>query len=188
MVIALAGMSGSGKTLLANFFRQQGLPVIYGGQLIIDAMLERGVDITADNERRFREDIRTRKGNGILAELALPVINNALTVSEHVIIDSLYSLGEYKILKAAFGNNFIVIAVVAPKEIRYRRLETRRDRPLTRSEAEARDSAELENIKKGPTITLADYTVVNDGEPSKIFAEAARILEDVGGAAIVRQH
>jgi dephospho-CoA kinase len=180
MVIAIAGMSGSGKSLLANFFRQRSLSVIYGGQLIIDAMMARGIDITPENERNFREDIRAKGGNAILAEMALPSIKNALLVSKPVIIDSLYSLSEYKTLKSAFGLDFIVIAVVAPKYLRYERLETRHERQLTRSEAEERDIAEVEGIEKGGPIALADYTIVNDAEPSKMFAEATTILDDLG--------
>jgi dephospho-CoA kinase len=180
MVIAITGMSGSGKSLLANFFRQHSLSVIHGGHLIIDAMVARDIDITPDNERKFREDIRAKRGKAILAEMALPSINNALLVSKHVIIDSLYSLSEYKTLKSAFGLDFIVLAVVAPKQMRYKRLQARHERPLTLSEAEERDLAEVEGIEKGGPIALADYTIVNDGEPSKMFAEATKILDDLG--------
>ena len=180
MVIAITGMSGSGKSLLASFFRQHSLSVIHGGQLIIDAMVARGIDITPHNERKFREDIRAKRGKAILAEMSLPSINNALLVSKHVIIDSLYSLSEYKTLKSAFGLDFIVLAVVAPKQMRYKRLQARHERPLTLSEAEERDLAEVEGIEKGGPIALADYTIVNDGEPSKMFAEATQILDDLG--------
>src|SRR5262249_7854229 len=145
------------------------------GQIIIDAMMARGIDITPENERKFREEIRAKRGKAILAEMALPSINNACLISKHVIIDSLYSLSEYKTLKSAFGVNFIVIAVVAPKQLRYKRLEGRHERPLTRSEAEERDFTEVEKIEKGGPIALADYTIVNDGEPSKMFAEAMKI-------------
>jgi dephospho-CoA kinase len=180
MVIAIAGMSGSGKSLLANFFRQRSLPVIHGGKLLIDAMKECGIDITPDNERKFREEMRAKKGESIFAEMALPAINDALRLSKQVIIDSVYSLSEYQTLKSAFGNDLVVIAVVSPKQLRYKRLETRRERPLTRSQAEGRDFAELEEIEKGGPIALADYTIVNDGEPSKLFAEATKILEGLG--------
>ena len=180
MVIAITGMSGSGKSLLANFFRQHSLPVIHGGQLIIDAMTARGIDITPESERKFREGIRAERGKAILAEMALPSISSALLASKHVIIDSLYSLSEYKTLKSAFGSDFLVIAVVAPKQIRHNRLGTRHERPLTRAEAEERDLAEVEEIEKGGPIALADYTIANDGEPSKMFLEATKLLDDLG--------
>ena len=183
MVIAITGMPGSGKSLLANFFCQQhSLSVIQGGQLIIDAMVAQGIDITPENERKFREDIRAEKGKAILAEMALPSINDALLASKHIVIDSLYSLSEYKTLRSTLGPNLIVIAVVAPKQMRYKRLKTRHERPLTPSEAEDRDFAEVERIEKGGPIALADYTVVNDGEPSKMFAQATRILDDLNRA------
>lgn len=180
MVIAIAGMAGSGKSLLANFFRQRSLPVIHGGQLIMDAMVARGIPLAPESERKFSEDIRAKHGRAILAEMALPSIKNALLLSGHAIVDSLYSLSEYKALKSAFGLDFIVIAIVAPKQLRYERLETRHERPFTRSEAEERDLAEVEKIEKGGPIALADYTIVNDGEPSKMFAEAEKILGDLG--------
>jgi dephospho-CoA kinase len=180
MVIAITGMPGAGKSLLASFFRQRSVPVIHGGQLLIEVMAEHGIDVTPDNERKFREDIRVKKGEAILVEMALPSINSALLSSKYVVVDSLYTLSEYMALKSAFGTDFLVIAIVAPKQLRYKRLVTRYERPFSQSEAEERDLAEVERLEKGGPIALADYTIVNDGEPLKMYAEASRILDSLG--------
>lgn len=60
----------------------------------------------------------------------------------------MYSFSEYKFLKAKFSHDLVVIAVHATKEIRYTRLQTRKVRPLTREQVDARDYAEIENIEK----------------------------------------
>ena len=57
--------------------------------------------------------------------------------------------------------------------MRYERLARRRERPLTREEAVARDWAEIERLEKGGPIAIADYTFNNDGA----VADLIRMLD-----------
>lgn len=94
----------------------------------------------------------------------------------NVVLDGLYSWDEYIILREKFNNSLKVIAVVTDKEIRYQRLAMREIRPLTREEAEQRDIAEIENIKKGGPIAFADYYLYNNGTKEETENELKKIL------------
>ena len=72
-----------------------------------------------------------------------------------------------------------VIAVVAPRNLRYHRLANRPERPFTHQEAEERDWAEIENLEKGGPIANADYFILNDGDIDRLHDQIDAVLETV---------
>ena len=175
--IAIVGMTGSGKSLLASYFKQQGLPVIRFGQIVIDEIARRGLIVNERNERMVREEIRCSDGMDVCAKRSLPAIQSALTARGTVVLDGLYSLAEYKTLRSTLRENLVVVAVFTPRDIRYTRLASRSERPLTRTEAEERDMAEVEHIEKGGPIALADYVLLNDGTQEALRDGAELLLK-----------
>jgi dephospho-CoA kinase len=93
-----------------------------------------------------------------------------------VVIDGLYSWEEYTFLKAYYGNNFHVVAVWASPGTRYARLTSRLNRSLTIDEAISRDVAEVENLKKGGPIAMADFTIINESCLRNLKKEVKRII------------
>ncbi len=115
---------------------------------------------------------------GAFAILNLPKFKRLLRKG-NTIGDGLYSFEEYKILKKAFGQKFITIAIYSPPNLRHKRLFQRKVRPLTRKEAAARDFSEIENLNKGGTIALADYTTINDGSLRAFKARLTKIYREI---------
>jgi dephospho-CoA kinase len=101
------------------------------------------------------------------AKLSVPRIDEALQKS-NVVVDGLYSWEEYIYLKDYYGDKFQVVAVWSAPEDRYRRLGSRKIRPLTPQEAASRDRAEIENLNKGGPICMADFTILNNGSMSHL--------------------
>ena len=132
MIIAIVGMTGSGKSILADVLRKEGIPVIRFGQFVVDEMARRGLPEGPESERTVREDLRKLHGMDALAKLALPAIGEQLARSPVVGIDGLYSYSEYRTLKNAFGDDLLIIAVYTSRALRHRRLQSREERPLTR--------------------------------------------------------
>lgn len=164
-------MTGSGKSVASDFFVGKGFQYLRFGQIVLDEVKKRGLTPTEENERPIREEFRKEHGMGAMAILNLPKFKELLKKGP-TIGDGLYSFEEYKILKKEFGDDFITIAVYAPPKLRYERLEKRvlaksdtalRDRPATKTAAESRDYAEIENLNKGGPIAMADYTILNTG-------------------------
>lgn len=162
MIIAAVGMPGAGKSVFCDRLKAQGLPVIYFGGLILEEVERRGLQVTAENERAVREDLRASLGMDAMAQLALPALRDHHAAGQWCGIDGLYSFSEWRTLKAAFDNALIVVAIVAPAQLRYVRLARRPVRPLTHEEALGRDISEIEKLEKGGPIAIADRFIVND--------------------------
>lgn len=175
MIIAVVGMTGSGKSVMCEVLKAQGIPVIRFGQFVIDEMERKGLPKGPESERIVREQLRAERGMDALAQLAEPAIRDHLAKAGIVGIDGLYSYSEYRTLKDAFGEQLVIVAVFTPKALRYRRLSERHERPLTPVEAADRDRAEIEIIEKGGPIALADHTLLNSGTTEEL-AEVCRSL------------
>ncbi|CAK0741737.1 conserved hypothetical protein [Gammaproteobacteria bacterium] len=173
--IALVGMPGSGKSVVTMHLENRGLKRIYFGDLVLREVAARGLNLTPDNERQAREDLRCSHGMAAMAILSLPAIRQALKENS-VVIDGLYSFTEYKFLHEELGDNLVVLAVVSARALRYARLAQRPVRPLTLAEAEARDMAEIERIEKGGPIAIADHTILNDGTQEALLAMVDGLL------------
>jgi len=162
-IVALVGMCGSGKSIVADYYKEKGYQSVYFGGVTLEEIKRRGLEVNEANEKLVREDLRKIHGMAAFAILKLPEIEAALKKG-NVIIDGLYSWSEYKVLKEKFGEAMLVIAVFTPRLVRYERLAKRPVRPLSEEEAFGRDKAEIENSEKGGPIAEADYTLVNDGD------------------------
>ncbi len=178
--LALVGMPGAGKTLCAKHLEQQGYFQFRFGGIIVDEVKRRGMTVRPENERIVREDLRQAHGMDAIARLALPRLKEALTVHTCIIIDGLYSFSEYKLLRTELGKDMVVVAIAAPRRLRYERLANRDVRPLTPDEAQQRDWQEIETIEKGGPIAIADYTLVNDGEPEQLLDKLDTLLNQLG--------
>ena len=159
-------------------FRDREFTTVRFGDITDDELKRRGLELNEANERRAREDLRKKHGMDAYARLSLPRIDAALKNS-NVVVDGLYSWEEYLFLKDNYGRDFIVVAVWSSTQDRYARLGKRKIRPLTPQEAASRDRAEIENLNKGGPITLADYTVLNDGLLAGLQAQVERIIGEL---------
>lgn len=163
-IIALVGLAGSGKSSAVDYFTQKGIPKIYFGGIIYQAMNEAGIEPTWDNQQIFREEIRTREGKDFVVKRVVTGIRNLIQAGQKkIVLDGLYTWSEYKILKHEFPGQLSVIAIVTPKHLRYRRMTKRPERPMQPREVDRRDWSEIENLEKGGPIAIADYFVINDG-------------------------
>jgi len=160
-VIAVIGMCGSGKSEAVKYFERNGYRKVYFGEVVIDELKSRGLVINEKNERIVRESLRKEFGMGVMAIKSIDKIKNYLNYS-NVVIESLYSWEEYKILREEFGDSFKLLNIFTTKSLRYQRLKDRPFRPLTNEEAKSRDFGEIEKLDKGGPIAFADFTVFND--------------------------
>ena len=178
--LALVGMPGSGKTLCAKHLEEQGFFQFRFGSIIVDEVIRRGWDVNPENERIVREEFRAKEGMDAIAKRALPLLKDALEKHKCIIIDGLYSFSEYKTLRHELGEDMVVVAIAAARNLRYQRLAHRDIRPLTAAEAQARDWQEIEKIEKGGPIAIADYTLVNDGSSEELLQQLDNLLLKLG--------
>ena len=177
--LALVGMPGARKTLCAMHLQERGFFQFRFGSIVVDEVARRGLPLNPNNERIIREEFRAQDGMDAIAKRALPLLKQALGTHKSIIIDGLYSFAEYKTLKKELGEDMIVVAITAPRNQRYARLAERRERPLTRAEAQERDFREIEKIEKGGPIALADYTLLNDSTPEDLLQKLDDLLAEL---------
>lgn len=185
-LVCIVGMTGAGKSIVADEFVKVGHGFFRFGQITLDECIKRG-DASEKMQKEIREGFRAKHGMAAFAILNMPKIEGLLE-NGNTIGDGLYSWAEYKVLKKKYGKNFIVIAIYTPPEVRYERLEKRypdksdvdlRGHHFTREEAKSRDYVEIENSDKGGPIAMADYTIINIGDMEEVIKRTKEIIDEI---------
>ena len=180
-IVALVGLAGSGKSSAVEYLTQKGYPKVYFGGIIYKAMKEAGIEITWDNQKVFREEIREREGKDFVVKRVIKEVHDLMGAGQHnIVLDGLYSWSEYKSLKHEFPGSMTVVAIVTPKHLRKQRMSKRTERPMTPKEVDERDWTEIENLEKGGPIAIADYFIHNEGNLEQLHKQVDDSLNHVG--------
>ncbi len=180
-IIAIIGMAGTGKTATVDYLQKKySWPKIYFGDVIFDEMKKKKIKINWKNERTTRENLRKKYGMGAMAILSLSKVKKTLEKNNIVLIESLYSWDEYKIIKKTFGKKFSTLAIFTPRKLRAERLKKRKIRPIkTRKEFNKRDYTEIEGTDKGGPIAIADYIIINDSTINNLHKNIIKIIDKI---------
>ena len=179
-ILAVVGMSGSGKSVAVDYLTSLGYPKIYFGGMILREMERRGIVDTPENEKKFREEIREKEGKDWVVRQVIEEANRLIEAGQkRIVLDGVYSWTEYKILKKEFPREMTFLALVLPKKLRYKRVAERPDRPFRHNDIIERDRTEIENLEKGGPIAMADWYVLNDGEIEDTHKKIDIILREI---------
>lgn len=179
-ILAIVGMSGSGKSVIVDQITAMGVPKVYFGGMILKEMKKRDLEITPDNERDFREKIREKEGKDWVVRQAIAETNDLIEAGQkRIVLDGVYSWSEYRILKRAFPGVLTFIAVITSKPLRYERVARRPERPFDAKAIRERDISEIENLEKGGPIAAADYYILNDGTIEDTTRQLKAILTKI---------
>ena len=178
-LIAVVGMSGSGKSIATDYLENEGWTKLYFGGITYKLMAEAGIERTADgkSEKEFREKLRRDYGPECYAKFLEPDIKKALKKGD-VVLDGLYSWYEYKYLIERFPE-LKLVCIVVDKALRYERVNNRIDRPFNREDIMYRDVSEIENLAKGGPIAYSDYFLFNNGSLDDHHKRLLEILDDI---------
>lgn len=177
-ILAIVGLTGAGKTEAVEYVTSKQFPKVYFGGVVIQAVKDAGLDVTPENEQMMREKLRQDEGKDVIVKRIIKQLQELIEAGQkRIVADGLYTWTEYKALKHAFPGSVELIAVVAPRHLRYRRLAQRPVRPFTWDEAETRDWSEIENLEKGGPIAIADHYIINHGTVDELHQKIEAILE-----------
>ena len=180
-ILAIVGMSGSGKSVAVDYLTEKGYPKVYFGGMIYKEMEKRGIVRTEDgeSEKQFREMIRATEGKDWVVKQVIAEVKDLIAAGQkRIILDGVYSWTEYKILKREFPKNLSVVAVVVDKKLRYKRVAKRPGRAFDAAAIRERDRSEIENLEKGGPIAAADYYILNNGTVDELKAEIDAVLKE----------
>lgn len=179
-IVAVLGMPGSGKSEAIEYLMgKHSWPKVYFGDVTFDEMKRRNLERNQANERLVREDLRNLHGDDYYAQEVIKKIE-ALGDVPVVLVESLYSGDEYRVLRQHFRDHFSTVAIHARPRLRHERLINRPIRPLTLQESEERDWAQLNRLTQGTPIALADFMIVNEGELSDMQRALDTVVEQLG--------
>ncbi|MBQ6605956.1 AAA family ATPase [Candidatus Saccharibacteria bacterium] len=181
-ILAIVGMSGSGKSVVVDYLTEKGIPKVYFGGMIYKEMERRGIERTPDgeSEKRFREEIREKEGKDWVVRQVIKETDDLIDAGQRrIVLDGVYSYTEYKTLKQHYPGELTFVAVVVPKKLRYKRVAARPERPFNRAEIIERDRSEIENLEKGGPIAAADYYILNDGSVGEMHEKIEEILKEI---------
>ncbi len=182
-IVAVVGMSGSGKSTAIEYLTERGIPKVYFGGVIYKAMEEAGIPRTEDgeSEKKFREEIRQKEGKDFVVKRVIESTKKLIEAGQkRIVLDGLYSWTEYKILRKEWPTEMTVVAITVPKALRRKRLAERPDRPFDAKASAERDRSEIENLEKGGPIAIADYYVDNSGTIPEFHERFANLMKEIG--------
>ena len=177
-ILAVVGMSGSGKSVVVDYLTKKGYPKVYFGGMIYKEMEKRGIERTEDgeSEKKFREEIREKEGKDWVVRQVIAETHDLINAGQkRVVLDGVYSWTEYVALKREFPKCLTFIAVVVDKHLRYERVAKRPGRAFDGKAIRERDRSEIENLEKGGPIAAADYYILNNGS----IEDAERALDQI---------
>jgi dephospho-CoA kinase len=177
LVVGLAGMPGSGKSVVVNVARNFGYGVVVMGDEVREEAKRRGLDPTLENLGRLMLELRRVEGENAIAIRCIPKILE--DAHRKIIVDGVRSLAEVKEFRKNF-EKFVLVALHSSPETRFRRLYNRQrsDDPKNWEAFLERDMREL-NVGLGSTIAMAEYMIVNEKSLEYVKMKAEEIFRRI---------
>ncbi|WP_290816465.1 AAA family ATPase [Halovivax sp.] len=176
-VIGTVGLPGSGKGEAATVAREEGIPVVTMGDVVRQETADRGLDPAKDHGA-VAQALRDEHGPAAIAERSLPMIEDRLADHDAVLVDGIRSDVEVETFEAAFDENFTLVSIEAPYEVRRERLDLRgRDA----GEADGGESLESRDERElgwgtGEAMERADVVIENADALATFHERVRRVI------------
>ena len=173
-VIAFTGMPGSGKSEAVEIAKKLGINVIRMGDCVWDEVEKRGLKINDENVGRVADEMRKKHGMDIWARRTLEKIDRT---RDKIVIDGIRNIEEMDFFRKELGKDFLLVAIHASPETRYKRLLERKrdDDTLSVDKVKERDAREL-RWGLGILIALADVIIINEGSLEEFKTKVRELL------------
>jgi dephospho-CoA kinase len=178
-IIAFTGMPCSGKSIAVQIAKDKGIPVVRMGDQVWEETQRQGKPLNDKNVGDVANSMREKHGMDIWAKRTLEKIS-ALEKSATLVIDGARNQEEIDYFRKKLGNEFLVIAIDAPDEVRRKRAlaRGRTDDSKEIKDLEERDRREIRWGLKN-VIASADIVVSNEGSLEEFKEDMTLLLEDL---------
>lgn len=179
LILGVAGMPGSGKSLIVKAATENGYDTVVMGDVIRELARRRSLEPNPENIGRIMLELRETGGKAVIAQKCISKIEE--TKKRKVVVDGIRSLNEVEEFKTHFSK-FILVAICSSPETRFERLfrRQRSDDAKVWNVFHERDMREL-SVGLGDAIAMADYTVVNEEGLEKVKIKIEELLRKTEG-------
>ena len=164
LIVALTGMPGAGKTTVANYLAQKGIPLLIMGDVVREASQNEGLEPTSGNLAKLMIRLREKNGPEAIAHLIANKIKTMKNEDKEfavVIVDGIRSMAEIQVLKRVGQVKLLAIHGSILTRYSHIRERARSDVPSNINEFDKRDRVEME-VGISDAIALADETISNN--------------------------
>lgn len=177
-LIAFVGMPASGKSEAAAIAKKFGIPVVNMGDVVREETAQRGLLPTDENIGGTGTSLRREKGMDIVAKRCVPKIR--LIKNPVVVVDGTRNINEIEYFKKEFGNDFMLIAIHTPFDMRFERARkrSRSDDMNSAEELKRRDERE-KGWGLDKAIEKADINIDNIETIEKFQKQIEQLLRKI---------
>ncbi|TLX86353.1 MAG: dephospho-CoA kinase [Thaumarchaeota archaeon] len=164
LIVGLTGMPGAGKTTVANYLSQKGIPLLIMGDVVREVAENEGLEPTSDNLAKLMLRLRKRNGPQAVAHL---IVNKIKLMKKEdkqlsvVIVDGIRSMAEVQVLRRIGSIKLLAIHGSTLTRYTHVRERGRSDVPSNIGEFDKRDKIEMD-VGISNAIALADETISNN--------------------------
>jgi len=175
-VIAFVGLPLSGKTTASKIAEEMEIPVVCMGDVVREEAKRRGLPQTDEVLGSIANELREKEGMDAIAKRCIPTVRERGKDFGVVVVDGIRGIAEVERFKKEFGDDFVLISIEAPLEVRFQRALKRKRSDDIKSveELEERDKREL-LWNMGEAMRVANFTVENVGSLND-FKEKIKVL------------
>ena len=152
-------MPGAGKSTIADGLQFKGYDIINMGNAVRTEAKNRNLEPTGPNLGKLMLELREKKGQGAIAELVVPQIENSK--SNVIIIDGIRSNAEIEVLRNYGTVKLLAIHASTSTRFGFLKQRGRSDDPQTKENFEERDNREI-GVGISNSIALSDETISNN--------------------------
>lgn len=176
MIIAAVGKNASGKDYFLEFISKEfGVPLLSMGDVVRELAEEEGLEKTRENLHLISQKYMSRYGQDFFPKRLIEKIKNLGT--DTVLVSGIRPPSDVENFKAAFGDDFFLIAIVVDSDRqRYERTRARgsaRDN-VTFEQFLELDKHEEELFHTSVTMGMADYQFIRGDFPDEEYHEMIR--------------
>ena len=179
LVFAVSGLPAAGKGEFAAILASKGIPVRSMGDMVRAEVKARGIPEAPRVFGEVASEMRAKHGDDVLAHRLVAAVDNLLLEHNIVLIEGLRGTAEREVFSTHWGELFKVVAITAPKELRFKRVQSRgRSEDGNLSDLEARDKRET-GWGLDVIIQEADFSFPNESDLDDLKIRVSAWLDNL---------
>lgn len=179
LIIGICGQPSSGKDTAAHYLQELGFKHISNGDRIREDMIREGLTLERTAMRDYAAAKRESIGGFYPVNLSCPLIK------EDTVMTGFRNTAELDYVKKYFKDDFVLISLTAPFEIRYERARERKRHgdnisiEQFKAEEEAERQGNPQTHEVDAVIARADYHLENDGTRKELELKISKLVRNI---------